>query len=63
MQLDLTPISKLEMGQFSVSVDDLPVLEKTKVHGDGQMYRSSKHPNHVFIWRKSRGEFDCYVMG
>lgn len=62
--MDVTPIGKLEMGQFSFDPEELPVLEKQKDHlEDGKFYRSSMFPDRVFVYRENRGDFDCFIMG
>jgi len=61
--VSLQPIAVLEMGQFSSSYEDLPVLEEHKIYTDGKMYRSASHPRHVFIYRSSKGDFDCFIRG
>jgi hypothetical protein len=54
-------IAVLYLWQFSLSYDDLPVREDADGYVEGQIYRSEHFPRHVFVYHRSKDDFDCFV--
>ena len=53
------PLSGIELGQFSLDYEDLPIREDTKEPVDNQIYRSKRSP-HVYVYHHP-GKWDCFV--
>lgn len=52
-------ICVLDLGQFGLKRADLPAMENERNLVDGALYRSTRHPKHVFVWRHDH--WDCFV--
>jgi len=53
------PISGIELGQFSLEYENLPIREDTKEPVDNQIYRS-RRSSHVYVYHHP-GKWDCFV--
>jgi hypothetical protein len=54
------PICRLELGQFSLEYEDLPVKETTKQPVDNGIYRS-RFDTRVWIYHAANDKWDSFV--
>ena len=53
------PLSGIELGQFSLEYENLPIREDTKEPVDNQIYRS-RRSSHVYVYHHPE-KWDCFV--